>query len=88
MRIAYEFRCPTCRRDHTLLLDPHEDELVHRDCDVCGHPMQRVFGATIGHIDWVNGGFHGDDVNLGLGKHFKSARERDSYAAEQGLVKA
>ena len=41
----------------------------------------------MGHIDWVNGGFHGEGVNMGLGKHFKSARERDNFAASQGLVR-
>lgn len=49
--------------------------------------MDRVFSFQLGHIDWVNGGFHGEDVNLGLGRKFKSARERDYYAAKNGFVK-
>lgn len=88
MQIAYEFQCHTCRKVHTLLLDPNGDDLSHQSCEQCGSPMQRIYGATIGHIDWVNGGFHGEEINLGLGKKFKSARERDNYAASMGLSKA
>ena len=84
--VMYEFRCNKCRKDYTVPLNPHEDDLSHQDCPE-GHPMDRVFSFQLGHIDWVNGGFHGEDVNLGLGRKFKSARERDNYAAAHGFVK-
>jgi len=69
-----------------VALDPHEDDLSHQRCPK-GHDMDRIFSFQMGHIDWVNGGFHGEEMNLGLGRKFKSARERDYYAASHGLVK-
>ena len=82
----YEFQCKTCQRAYTVPLDPHNDDLSHQKCPD-GHDMDRVFSFQLGHIDWVNGGFHGDEINLGLGRHFNSARERDNYAAAHGYVK-
>lgn len=82
----YEFRCSKCQREYTVPLDPHSDDLSHQACPR-GHQMDRVFSFQLGHIDWVNGGFHGDEVNLGLGRKFKSARERDNWAAANGFVK-
>ena len=84
--VIYEFQCNKCRKVYTLPLDPHNDDLSYQDCPK-GHPMERIFSAAIGHIDFVNGGFHGEGINLGLGKHFKSARERDYYAEKNGFVR-
>lgn len=84
--VMYEFRCPRCRKDYTVPLDPSSDDLSHQKCPK-GHEMHRVYSVQIGHIDWVNGGFHGDEKNLGLGRHFKSAKERDYWAAKNGFVK-
>lgn len=85
--VMYDFQCDKCRKVYTVPLNPHSDDLSHQDCEKCGTSMTRIYNAQIGHIDWVNGGFHGEDVNLGLGKKFKSARERDYYAATHGFVK-
>lgn len=82
--VEYEFQCPKCHRVFTALRDPLRDKVAYCECGARG---DRVFSAAIGHIDWVNGGFHGDEPNLGLGKHFKSAREREYYAASKGLTK-
>lgn len=83
--LEYEFRCPTCRKAFTVLRDPHS--VKRAKCPDCGKRAERVFGFQLGHIDWVNGEFHGEGINLGLGKHFKSAAEREYYAAERGLEK-
>lgn len=91
---AYEFQCPECRKAYLLLLDHRSDDLSHQDCEVCGAAMNRVFGATIGYIDWVNPE-RGDGINLGLGgireggrlRNFKSAAEREDYAKSRGLEK-
>ena len=84
--VIYEFQCNKCRKAYTVPLDPHSDDLTHQECPK-GHEMERVFSFQLGPIDWVNGGFHGDETNLGLGKKFKSAKERDYYAAANGFVK-
>jgi len=84
--VMYEFQCQQCREAYTVPLDPHSDDLQHQDCPK-GHPMQRVFSFQMGHIDWVNGGFHGEEINLGTGQYHKSARERDYYADSNGLVR-
>lgn len=83
--IDYEFKCPTCK---LVFTEAHESdsEKISR-CPKCGVLADRVWSAHVGHIDWVNGGWHGDEVNLGLGKHFKSARERENYAKSLGLEK-
>lgn len=81
----YEFQCPRCRKAFTAWFDPSAEKRAN--CPTCNQRGERVFGATVGHIDWVNGGFHGEEFNLGLGKSFKSARERDNYAASLGLEK-
>lgn len=85
--IEYEFRCPACRKVYTETLDPFSDELIKRKCPVCGAPADRIYSAQMGYIDWVNPGFHGDEVNLGLGRHFKSAREREDWAKANGYEK-
>jgi hypothetical protein len=82
----YEFQCRKCQKAYTVPLDPNSDDLQHQECPK-GHEMQRVFSFQMGHIDWVNGDFHGEGINMGLGKHFKSARERDYYAESNGLVR-
>lgn len=87
MPVMYEFRCPKCHKGFTEVLDPHSDDLQHQPCPSCKKRADRVWDFQLGHIDWVNGGFHGDDINLGLGRHFASARERDNYAAKHGLVR-
>lgn len=84
--VAYEFRCPNCREVFTELRDPNKDKRA--ECPVCGEDSVRIYSATLGHIDWVNGGWKGEEVNMGTGKFHKSARERDYYAESIGLEKA
>lgn len=84
--VMYDFQCPKCRKDYTVQLDPHRDDLAKQKCDVCGAMMQRIFAVPAWRIDWVNPD-RGDGINLGLGKRFKSAREREDYAKANGFVK-
>ena len=84
--VTYEFQCPKCQKVFT---EPQEMLAEHTyDCPECGGECSQVYSVNIGSIDWVNGGWHGDEVNIGLGKHYKSAKERDYDAASNGLVKA
>lgn len=82
----YEYRCEGCDYNFDVQQGMHETH--EADCPKCGRSAVRVFYVPRFKIDWVNGGWHGDDINLGLGKHFRSAAERDNFAAEQGLVKS
>lgn len=84
--VMYDFRCPKCQKDYTVPLDPHNDNLATQKCSVCSNHMRRVFTAPNWSIDWVNPE-RGDGINLGLGKRFKSAREREDYAKANGFVK-
>ena len=84
----YQFQCQQCHKEFTKLLSPTlGDNLLEQACE-CGGEAKRVWDAQPFSMDWVNGGFHGERINFGLGKKFKSARERDNYAAKMGLVKA
>lgn len=87
----YEFQCDECGHRFDAFCDPHEEKRA--DCPECGRPARRLFVYGAFNIDWVNGGFHGDGangdgLNFGLGKSFKSARERDAYAESLGLVRS
>lgn len=84
--VMYDFQCHKCQEEYTVPLDPFNDDLTHQRCAVCGNGMQRVFHAPAFKIDWVNPE-RGEGINLGLGKRFKSARERESYADANGFVK-
>ena len=84
--VTYEFACPKCRKLYTALQEMHDEHTF--SCPKCKVKCHQVYSAHIGPIDWVNGGWHGDDINIGLGKHYKSAKERDYDAAAHGLVKA
>ena len=84
--VTYEFQCPKCQKLYTVLQEMH-DEHTYR-CPECRGKCHQVYSVNIGTIDWVNGGWHGDEINMGLGKHYKSAKERDYDAAVHGLVKA
>lgn len=84
--VMYDFQCPKCQKDYTVLLDPHSDDLSRQTCNVCGKDMTRIFTAPAFSIDWVNPE-RGDGINLGLGKHFKSSREREDYAKANGFEK-
>ena len=84
----YQFQCRECRKVFQKSLSwTLGDDLLHQGCD-CGAEADRVWNAPKFRIEWVNGGFHGDGINFGLGRHFSSVRERDRWAAEHGLVKA
>ena len=84
--VTYEFLCPKCQKLYTALQEMLDEHVY--DCPECGTKCDRQYSFSIGPIDWVNGGWHGDDINMGLGKHYKSAKERDYDAASHGLVKA
>lgn len=83
--ISYAFRCPQCGTGFEQLFE--HDEEKRPSCPACGANADRIYQFAGYRIDWVNGGYHGDEVNLGLGKHFKSALERENYAKSLGLVK-
>jgi len=76
----YEFQCPKCRLVFTVLRDPRKRKQA--TCPECGGPAKRVFGYAAVRVAEANGP---DDINLGLGKHFESIRERDYYADSHGL---
>ena len=38
-------------------------------------------------MDWVNGGWHGNEINMGTGQYHKSVREREYWAESHGLQK-
>lgn len=82
----YEYECPQCGRRFDEWQGLHDEHTAL--CPECRAVATRVYTPARARIDWVNGGYHGDDINLGLGKHFKSTRERDYYAASHGLVKS
>ena len=84
--VTYEFQCPKCQ---TVYTEAQEMLGEHKfTCPECNAKCSQVYSVSLGPIDWVNGGWHGEEVNMGLGKHFKSAKERDYFAASHGLVKA
>lgn len=85
----YQFQCQQCHKEFTRNLSPTlGDNLQVQTCE-CGGEGKRQWDAQAFSIDWVNGGFHGDErINFGTGQFHKSARERDKWAAEHGLVKA
>lgn len=70
-----------------LMLDPCKDDTWHPLCG-CGGVGDRTKAsfASIGYIDWVNPN-HGDGINLGLGRHFKSSKEREDWAKRNGYEK-
>lgn len=82
----YEYVCDDCNTTFDQWQGMHEDHVSL--CPTCGKQARRVFNGQRFKIDWVNGGFHGEDINLGLGRHFRSQAERDNFAAENGLVKS
>jgi putative FmdB family regulatory protein len=82
----YEFHCDECDFSFDQMQGMFEEH--EADCPKCGGPARRVFNGQRFKIDWVNGGWHGDDINLGLGEHFESAAARDRFAAEHNLVKS
>jgi putative FmdB family regulatory protein len=82
--MIYEFRCPRCHKAFTEDRDPYGEKTA--ECPDCGVEGERVFSAQMGYIDWVNPD-HGDGINLGLGKHFRSAAEREDWAKANGYEK-
>ena len=84
--VTYEFRCPKCQKVFTVAQGMLEDHLA--DCPLCSSKAQRVWSLGAFQIDWVNGGFHGDEKNMGTGNHHKSTKEREYWASSHGLRKA
>lgn len=76
----YEFQCPACQGVFTVLRDPHKRK--HANCPECGTAAERVFAYSGFRVAEPNGP---DGINLGLGRHFKSNRERDYFADSNGL---
>ena len=64
------------------MLNPHGPETKMWSQCVCGAEAERVFSAVLFRVAKPNGP---DDINLGLGRHFKSLRERDYYADSHNL---
>ena len=84
--MTYEFRCQQCHREYTEDLDPSSDKRV--PCPGCGTVNYKSFGEVqLGYFDWGNPGWHGDGINLALGKHFKSGRHREEWAKANGYEK-
>lgn len=79
----YEFQCPKCQEGFTVLRDPHKRKRAM--CPTCGAAATRVFSKAAFRISEPNGP---DGINMGLGKRFKSNRERDYFADSHGLKKA
>ncbi len=79
----YEFQCPKCHRVFSELLDPHnpEQSKMWSRCK-CGKQAKRIFSAVLFRVAMPNGP---DDINLGLGEHFESLRQRDYYADSHNL---
>lgn len=76
----YDFQCQVCHEVFTVYRDPGKSKrAVH-----CGKSAHRVFKYAGFKIDQVNGP---DGINMGLGKHFESAKARDYYAESHGLQK-
>jgi len=84
--VTYEFQCEKCQKLYTVEQEMHAEHKY--TCPECKGKCHQVYSAQMGTVDWVNGGWHGDEINMGLGKHFKSARERDNFAAANNLGKA
>lgn len=82
----YDFHCDQCDTTFDRWQGMNDEHVA--ECPECGAESRRVFSGQRFRIDWVNGGWHGEDINLGLGKHFKSQAERDYFAAEHNLVKS
>lgn len=75
----YEFQCPECQLVFSALRDPHKAKRAK--CPGCREMATRVFGFAGYRIAEANGP---DGINMGLGRHFKSIRERDYFADSHG----
>lgn len=75
----YEFRCPECQAVFQVLRDPLKAKAAR--CPKCSRGAERVFGYAGHYVHEPNGP---DDINMGLGRHFKSNRERDYFADSNG----
>ncbi len=79
----YEYQCPKCHRVFTVLRDPHKSKpnKLWAWCK-CHARAKRMFAEVRFRVAEPNGP---DGFNLGLGKHFKSIRDRDYFADSQNL---
>ncbi len=77
---AYEFQCQVCQQEFTVLRDHRKRKIAMH----CGKQAKRVFGYAGYRVSYPNGP---DGINMGLGRHFKSNRERDYFADSHGLVR-
>lgn len=68
----YEFRCPVCGDRKNELMDINGPKKL--TCS-CGEQMERVYSSFNFTIDFRDG------YDIGLGKYFNTARERDYYIA-------
>lgn len=78
----YEFQCPKCQLVFTVLRDPHKAKRAK--CPECEAVAKRKYGYAGFRITEANGP---DGINLALGEHFKSNRERDYFADKNGWRK-
>jgi len=69
----YEFQCQVCQQVFSVLRNPHKSKVALH----CGKKAERLYGLSGFRVSQPNGP---DDINLGLGRHFKSNRERDYFA--------
>jgi len=71
----YEFKCDKCGGSLTDIYD--YDNIGNPLC--CKKPMRRVFSMFRAIIDFRDG------FDIGLGKYFNTARERNNYIAEHDI---
>ena len=81
--VTYEFQCPKCQKVYTVLQEMHDEHTYW--CDYDKAKCRQVYSVNMGRIDMPNG--FDDGINMGLGRHFKSCKERDEFAKRNGMEK-
>ena len=75
-----EYRCPEHGRFTELFSGSEYPEYIR--CPECGTVSKHVFSAANWRFDFRDG------WDPGVGRHFGTARERDTFLEEHGLEKA
>ncbi len=71
----YEFECDQCHSKKTILYDMND--IGKPEC--CKKPMRRLFSPFRTIVDFRDG------FDIGLGKYFDSARQRNNYIAANNI---